>query len=81
MLIYELLVFDAEDSRDFAYHAERLFFSSPEKAEEYFKAHFPLPNFFYKVKGYTLDEDSEAVMVAGNWSRPNLVDYYNAKTS
>lgn len=75
-MIYELLVLDAEDTRDFAYHAERLFFSTPEKAEAYYLAHFQNPNLFWKVKAYVPDSDEPAETVAGNWTRANLASYY-----
>lgn len=79
MKIYELLVLDAEDTREFAYHSERLFFSSCEAAESYYTAHFASPNLFWKVKEYSLDKDEEAKTVAGNWSRNNLITYYQEK--
>jgi hypothetical protein len=50
MKIYELLILDAEDVRDFAYHAERLFFSSVEQAESYQKQHFQNPNLFGRLR-------------------------------
>jgi len=80
MKIYELLILDAEDVRDFAYHAERLFFSSVEQAETYQKQHFQDPHIFWKVKEYTLDSDGESKTVAGNWTRAGLIQYYGAKT-
>jgi hypothetical protein len=80
MKIYELLILDAEDVRDFAYHAERLFFSSVEQAESYQRQHFQNPNLFWKVKEYTLDSSDESKTVAGNWTRAGLVQYYGAKT-
>ena len=80
MKIYELLILDAEDVRDFAYHAERLFFSSVEQAESYQRQHFQNPNLFWKVKRYPVDGDGEAETVAGNWTRANLVHYYNEKS-
>ena len=79
-MIYELLVLDAEDTRDFAYHAERLFFTTPEAAETYYLAHFQSPNLFWKVKRYPVDGDGEAETVTGNWTRANLVQYYNEKS-
>lgn len=76
-MIYELLILDAEDSREFAYFAERLFFSSPELAEAFYRERFNNRHLFWKVKGYPVDQDGEAVTVAGNWTRENLTRYYN----
>lgn len=76
MKIYELLVFDAEDAREFSYYSERLFFSTPNAAEHYYTKHFNSPNLFWKIKEYCLDTDEESKTVAGNWNRDNLVSYY-----
>lgn len=80
-MIYELLVLDAEDTRDFAYHAERLFFTTPDEAETYYLSHFQNANLFWKVKGYPVDdEEGEPVTVRGNWTRDNLARYYHEKS-
>lgn len=81
MKVYELLVVDAEDGRDFTYHSERLFFTSPLTAEAYYQSHFQSPNLFWKVKEYELDSDVDSKTVAGNWTRDNLARYYHEKAS
>jgi len=80
MKVYELLIIDAEDGRDFVYHTERRFFSTPALAEAYYQTHFQSPNLFWKVKGYDLDVDTDSETVAGNWTRDNLARYYHEKS-
>lgn len=77
MKVYELLVIDAEDTRGpFEYHAQRLFFSTAEKAAEWYTEHFASSNLFWKAKEYDLDSDEPPREVAGNWTRENLLKYF-----
>lgn len=76
MNIYELVIYDAEDSMDeLVYYQERLFFSTVELATAHYLENYNSPNLFYKVVRYCVDEDKGPERVSGNWTRSNVAQY------